>query len=99
VDADALAGSDRTRNRLTCGGHVPEQEGIVCGQLAGEEGSRRLGFAVPAPDENACGDLAEAELLGKELDLAVRAGIDRPTALVHGRSTVGRAPDGAFLFM
>ena len=85
VHADPLPGGDRGANPLDGLGHVPEQEGIVQGLFAGQEGPRHLGVAVAAPDEHACRDLAEAELLREAARLPVRARTDRPDALRHAR--------------
>ena len=67
------------------------------GLLAGQEGPRHLGVAVAAPDEHACRDLAEAELLCEAARLPVRARTDRPDALVTCTTTVRAVSDGARL--
>src|SRR6476661_1743011 len=85
VHTDPLPGSDRSADPIHSRTHVPEQEGIVQGLLAGQEGPRYLGVAVAAPDEHACRDLAEAELLREAARLPVRARTDRPDALRHVR--------------
>ena len=93
VHADALPRRDRGPDALDRTGHVAEQEGIVQGLFPREEHPRLLGVAVAAPDEHACRDLAEAELLGEETGLPVRARTDRPGALLHRRSKLRRASD------
>src|SRR6266540_2149375 len=98
VDANAPPLHDRRADPLHRGGHVPEQEWVVQRLLAGEEGFRLLGVAVAAPDENARGDLADAELLGEGARLPVRARTDRPGALVHCASTLRRGSDGTVPF-
>ena len=85
VDADPFPGGDRRANPLDGPGHVPQEEGIVQGLFAGQEGPRQLGVAVAAPDEHACRDLAEVELLREAARLPVRARTDRPDALRHAR--------------
>ena len=85
VDADPLAGGDRRAYPLDGNGHVAQEGGIVQGLFAGQEGPRHLGVAVAAPDEHACRDLAEAELLREAARLPVRARTDSPDALRHAR--------------
>ena len=65
VDADPLAASHSASDRLARSGHVPEQERIVAGRLAGQERSCRRRIREPAPDEDARGRLAELELVSK----------------------------------
>ena len=81
VHADAFPAGDGGQD--PCHGlcHVPQQEGIVQGLLAGQEGPRLVGVAVAAPHEHACRDLAEAELLREVARLPVRARTDSPDAL------------------
>ncbi|TML66403.1 MAG: aminotransferase class V-fold PLP-dependent enzyme, partial [Actinobacteria bacterium] len=62
--------------------------------LAVEKGLRLLRIAVTAPDEHAGRDLADAEPLGEDTRLPVRARTDRPSALLHRRITVRRRSDG-----
>ena len=81
VHADPLACGDRGSNLLHRLVHVTQQEGIVQRLFAGQKGPRHLGVAVAAPDEHACRDLAEAELLREAARLPVRARTDRPDAL------------------
>ena len=95
VDADPLPGGDAGANRLARRGHVTQGKRVVQGLLAGEERSPLGGVGVPAPDENACRDLADAELLSESRNVPVRARTDRPGALLHRTTTVGSGSDGA----
>ena len=81
VDADPLAGRDCRVDRLDGRVHGAEQPWIVQGLLAGQVGPRLVGVAVAAPDEHACRDLAEVELLREVARLPVRARTDGPDAL------------------
>ena len=81
VDADPLAGRDCRVDRLDRRVHGAEQPWIVQGLLAGQVSPRLVGVAVAAPDEHACRDLAEVELLREVARLPVRARTDGPDAL------------------
>ena len=83
VDADPPARRDRLADQRARGLDVPEQERVVPGRLRGQEGARRLGVAVAAPDEDACCRFADAERRGEPSHLPARARTDRPGALVH----------------
>ena len=61
--------------------------------LALEKGARRLGVGEPAPDEDACRQLADLERLGQLGLHPVRARTDCPGALVHRSATVRGASD------
>src|SRR5207249_11241564 len=63
VNADPLPLPDRGADPLDRLAHAAEEEGIVQRLLAGQESPRLVGVAVAAPDEHACRDLVEAELL------------------------------------
>src|SRR5207248_3782574 len=93
--ADGRALGDRGLYGLAGRGHVPEREGIVQRLLALEEGPRLRGVGVPAPDENARRDLADAELLDESRNVPVRARTDRPGARLHRPTTLRSASDGA----
>jgi hypothetical protein len=94
VDADALARRDRGADPVARRGGVPEERGVMPRRLRREECPRGFGVAVPAPDEDAGGDPADPERLSKGARLTVRAGTDRPRALLHRAITVRRASDG-----
>ena len=94
VDTDALAGGDGGVDRLARRGHVPERERVVQRLFAGEKRPRLRGVGVPAPDEHACRDLADAELLSESRGVPVRARTDRPGALLHRMKTLRRGSDG-----
>ena len=95
VDADALARRDRRLDPVASGSGVAEQLRVVMRRLGGEKRSRRSGVAVPAPDEDAGGDPADPERSRESARLIVRAGTDRPRALLHRGLTVRRGSDGA----
>jgi hypothetical protein len=94
VDADALARVDRGAEAVARGRRVAEQRRIVPRRLCGEERPCGLGVAVPAPDEDAGGDPADPERLSEGARLTVRAGTDRPRALLHRALTVRTGSDG-----
>ena len=85
VHADSLPRRHGGANACDRNLHVAEQERIVQRLLARKERTGLLGVAVAAPDEHACRDLAEAELLREAARLPVRARTDRPDALRHAR--------------
>ena len=94
VDADPLARRDRGADPVAGRGGVAEERRVVARRLGREECPRHFGVAIPAPDEDAGGDPADPERRGKGARLIVRAGTDRPRALLHRRITVRRASDG-----
>ena len=59
VDADAATRRDRGADALARLAHVAEQERVVRNGVAGEERARVLWVGKPAPDENACRELAD----------------------------------------
>jgi len=93
VHADAPALGDRGADALAGARHVAEQQGVVPWVGPLEEGPRLLGVGGPAPDEDACRQLADAERLGEPGLNPVRARTNCPGALVHGGVTVGGPPD------
>ena len=91
---DAVALVEAARQvPVDLGAELPEQEGVVGRSCAVEERARVLGVGVPAPDKNACRQLADPELPGKLGLQPVRARTDCPGALVHGSITVGMRSD------
>ena len=94
VHADALPGGDRRADPVARGRAVAEQARVVARRFGGEERTRRLGVAEPAPDEDAGSDPADPERRREGARLTVRAGTDRPAALLHRATTVRRASDG-----
>ena len=94
VDADALAGRDRGSDALAGCARVPEERRIVARRLGRQERPSAFGVAVPAPDEDAGGGPADPERRGEGARLIVRAGTDRPRALLHRAVTVRTASDG-----
>src|SRR5438874_400759 len=93
VHADAPALGHRGTDALAGARHVAEQQGVVPWVGPLEEGPRLLGVSGPAPDEDACRQLADAERLGEPGLNPVRARTNCPGALVHGGVTVGGPPD------
>src|SRR5919201_4548086 len=94
VNADPLAARNGGEDPLDRGAHVAEEERIVLRRRAFEERTRALGFFVPAPDENARRQLADPERVDERAYVPVRAGTDRPSAVLHrtshGTKRVGR---------
>ncbi len=95
VHADALAVGDGLPDRLAGLAHAPEQERVVTGQGAFEEGSRLLRIPVPAPDEDASSRLADPERSRQLARVPVQARTYRPSAFVHwmdeGTEGIGRS--------
>ena len=83
VDADPCPGRNRVADHVARRPHVTERVRVVRDGLGGEEGSRLPGVAVPSPDENARGRLADRERFRKRLDLLAGARTERPGALEH----------------
>ena len=93
VDDDARSGVDRAPERHARLGRRAEEQGIVPRQLSCEECPRLGGVAVPAPDEDACGRLADADRRREGARLPVRARTDCPRALLHPAFTLRSGSD------
>ena len=95
VHADPLAVGNGLPNRLAGLAHAPEQERVVTGQSALEEGARLLRIPVPAPDEDASSRLADPERSRQLARVPVQARTYRPSAVVHwmdeGTEGIGRS--------
>ena len=83
VDADARSGGRGGAQLLDRDGHVAEQEGVVAGQGALDEGARGGGLAVAAAHQHGGRHLIDAERSDELLHMRGIGRADRPGALAH----------------